>query len=41
MPPWGDNKQLTDQQIADVIAYVMSLNGAAPAAATAVATASK
>ncbi len=26
MPPWGDQKRLTDQQIADVIAYVMSLN---------------
>jgi len=26
MPAWGDEKKLTDQQIADVIAYVMSLN---------------
>ncbi len=26
MPAWGDKKWLTDQQIADVIAYVMSLN---------------
>jgi len=26
MPAWGDQKKLTDQQIADVIAYVMSLN---------------
>jgi mono/diheme cytochrome c family protein len=26
MPAWGDQKALTDQQIADVIAYVMSLN---------------
>lgn len=26
MPAWGDQKRLTDQQIADVIAYVMSLN---------------
>ncbi len=26
MPPWGDKKLLTPQQIADVIAYVMSLN---------------
>ena len=26
MPAWGDKKQLTDQQIADVIAYVISLN---------------
>ncbi len=26
MPPWGDSKALTPQQIADVIAYVISLN---------------
>jgi mono/diheme cytochrome c family protein len=26
MVPWGDSKGLTPQQIADVIAYVMSLN---------------
>jgi len=26
MPAWGDQKKLTDQQIADVIAYVLSLN---------------
>ena len=26
MPPFGDNKLLTDQQIADLIAYVMALN---------------
>jgi mono/diheme cytochrome c family protein len=26
MPAWGDEKKLTAQQIADVIAYVMSLN---------------
>jgi mono/diheme cytochrome c family protein len=26
MPAWGDNKELTPQQIADVIAYVISLN---------------
>jgi mono/diheme cytochrome c family protein len=26
MPAWGDQKKLTDQQIADVIAYVISLN---------------
>lgn len=26
MVPWGDSKQLTPQQIADVIAYVISLN---------------
>jgi mono/diheme cytochrome c family protein len=28
MPAWGDEKKLTPQQIADVIAYVMSLNPA-------------
>jgi mono/diheme cytochrome c family protein len=28
MPAWGDDKKLTAQQIADVIAYVMSLNPA-------------
>jgi mono/diheme cytochrome c family protein len=26
MPAWGDNNTLTPQQIADVIAYIMSLN---------------
>ncbi len=26
MPPWGDKNKLTQQQIADVIAYVISLN---------------
>jgi mono/diheme cytochrome c family protein len=26
MPAWGDEKTLTPQQIADVMAYVMSLN---------------
>jgi len=26
MPAWGDQKKLADQQIADVIAYVISLN---------------
>jgi S-disulfanyl-L-cysteine oxidoreductase SoxD len=26
MPPWGDKNAITQQQIADVIAYVMSLN---------------
>lgn len=26
MPPWGDKKILTPQQIADVIAYIISLN---------------
>lgn len=27
MPPFGDSKMFTAQQIADVIAYMMSLNG--------------
>jgi mono/diheme cytochrome c family protein len=27
MPPFGDGKMLTEQQTADVIAYVMLLNG--------------
>jgi mono/diheme cytochrome c family protein len=26
MPAWGDTKKLTPQQIADVIAYLISLN---------------
>ena len=39
MQPWGDNKQLTSQQIADVISYVITLNGQTPA--TAVPTAAK
>ena len=38
MQPWGDNKQLTRFQIADVIAYIISLN---QAQATPAATASK
>jgi hypothetical protein len=33
MQPWGDNKILTPQQIADVISYVLTLNGAMPATA--------
>jgi mono/diheme cytochrome c family protein len=33
MQPWGDNKVLTSQQIADVIAYVITLNGGTPATA--------
>ncbi len=37
MPAWGDKKQLTPQQIADVISYVISLNPA-PAASAAAAT---
>ncbi len=32
MQPWGDEKLLPPQQIADVISYVMSLNGASPTA---------
>lgn len=28
MPPWGDDKMLSQKQIADLIAYVMSLNPA-------------
>jgi mono/diheme cytochrome c family protein len=31
MPAWGDEHKLSDQQIADVISYVMTLNGATPA----------
>lgn len=27
MPSFGDSKMLTEQQMADLIAYVMSLNG--------------
>jgi mono/diheme cytochrome c family protein len=34
MPAWGDKKALTPQQIADVIAYVMSLNPVTNVAAT-------
>ncbi len=34
MPPWGDKKILTPQQIADVIAYVISLNPVTNASAT-------
>src|SRR5579859_3791862 len=37
MPAWGDQKKLTPQQIADVIAYVMSLNPAVPVTTTAAA----
>jgi mono/diheme cytochrome c family protein len=33
MPAWGDKKQLTPQQIADVISYVISLNPASTSAA--------
>ncbi len=33
MPPWGDSGKLTQQQIADVIAYVISLNPVSPSAA--------
>ncbi len=35
MPAWGDKKLLTPQQIADVISYVISLNGGASAQAPA------
>jgi mono/diheme cytochrome c family protein len=35
MPAWGDKQQLNQQQIADVIAYVISLNGGASAQAPA------
>ena len=38
MPAWGDKKALKPQQIADVIAYVMSLNPVTNAAATAAPT---
>jgi mono/diheme cytochrome c family protein len=31
MPPFGDSNMLTQQQIADLIAYVISLNGVNPA----------
>jgi mono/diheme cytochrome c family protein len=41
MAPWGDQQQLTSQQIADVIAYVISLNGGSSAQATAAPTAAK
>jgi hypothetical protein len=34
MPAWGDTKKRTPQQIADVIAYVMSLNPAPAATPT-------
>jgi mono/diheme cytochrome c family protein len=34
MPAWGDKKQLTPQQIANVIAYVISLNPQPAASAT-------
>ena len=39
MQPWGDNSVLTSQQIADVISYIITLNGETPA--TAVPTAAK
>jgi len=38
MPAWGDKGLLTPQQIADVIAYVMSLNSSAAAASAPGAT---
>jgi mono/diheme cytochrome c family protein len=30
MPPFGDNKLITNQQIADIISYVIQLNGGSP-----------
>src|SRR5579859_1507377 len=39
MPAWGDKKTLTDQQIADVMAYVISLNPTAPVTGTSTAPA--
>ncbi len=33
MPAWGDEHKLTNQQIADVMSYVMSLNGVTQATA--------
>ncbi len=35
MPAWGDSQKLTQQQIADVIAYVISLNPVSPSSGTA------
>lgn len=37
MPAWGDQKKLTPQQIADVIAYIISLNPVTTASVTATA----
>ena len=37
MPAWGDQKKLTDQQIADVMAYVISLNPTVPVTGTSTA----
>ncbi len=39
MPSWGDKKLLTPQQIADVISYVIQLNGGASAQAPAATSA--
>jgi len=39
MPPWGDQKLLEPQEIADVIAYVISLNTSEGATSTVVPTA--
>lgn len=38
MPAWGDSGKLTQQQIADVISYVVSLNPVSPASATSSST---
>jgi mono/diheme cytochrome c family protein len=34
MQPWGDNKVLTAQQMADVESYIITLNGGSPATGT-------
>jgi mono/diheme cytochrome c family protein len=41
MPAWGDKKALNPQQIADVIAYVVSLNPASPTSSGSPTNASK
>jgi mono/diheme cytochrome c family protein len=41
MPAWGDQKKLTPQQIADVIAYVITLNPTVPVTATQAAPATQ
>ncbi|MCL4529384.1 MAG: c-type cytochrome [Chloroflexi bacterium] len=40
MPAWGDSGKLTQQQIADVIAYIISLNPVSPSATEAPSSAS-
>ncbi len=39
MQAWGDSHQLTNQQIADVISYIITLNGGVPATAAPTAAA--